>query len=207
MNYGEVKATFLGILNRKDITPTLTETFISFGIQRAQRVLRVPAMENIATYTVDETWARYIPIPDDYLRMVSLKTDASGNDPTELRRGSLQVAMKASTYPGIPSVYARDGGNFVIGPAPEAGTVLYLTYIANFDNLVADTDSNWLTDVCPDVVIYGALSRAADYYLDDRKGLFEETFAVSVNELNEQALEEESVGMAMRPAYFIDGDM
>ena len=45
MNYGELKTHFEALLNRSDITSSLTETFISQGISRIQRQLRTPLNE------------------------------------------------------------------------------------------------------------------------------------------------------------------
>ena len=42
--------------------------------------------------------------------------------------------------------------------------------------MVANTDENDLAAVAPDLIIYGALGYAADYYLDERRDIFEAKF-------------------------------
>jgi hypothetical protein len=52
-------------------------------------------------------------------------------------------------------------------------------------------------------LVYAALSYAADYYVDERKPAFEETFARIYGELVEQAtaIEMNQSGLAISPAY------
>ena len=45
MNYGQLKEHFNDLLNRSDITSTLTTRFIDQGIARIQRQLRTPLNE------------------------------------------------------------------------------------------------------------------------------------------------------------------
>ena len=52
MNYGTLKSHFNDLLNRSDITSTLTERFIDQGIARIQRQLRTPANEKKKTYQI-----------------------------------------------------------------------------------------------------------------------------------------------------------
>ena len=52
MNYGTLKSHFNDLLNRSDITSTLTERFIDQGIARIQRQLRTPLNEKKNDYTV-----------------------------------------------------------------------------------------------------------------------------------------------------------
>ena len=50
MNFGDLKAHFNDLLNRSDITTTLTTRFIDQGIARIQRQLRIPANEKVKNY-------------------------------------------------------------------------------------------------------------------------------------------------------------
>ena len=48
MNYGDLKTHFNDLLNRTDITSTLTTRFIDQGLARIQRQLRIPTMEKLS---------------------------------------------------------------------------------------------------------------------------------------------------------------
>jgi len=55
MSYLDVKNQFTALLNRRDLTSTLTTTFLNYGIQRIQRNVRVPAMERVVEMTTGGT--------------------------------------------------------------------------------------------------------------------------------------------------------
>lgn len=197
MNYGEVKKQFQAMLNRRDITPSMVENFCKQSIQRAQRLLRVPASEDTVLETVEDTFDG-LDIPGDYLKLVSL----SVND-NELSRVNLNTANFWALQ-GCPKFYARDNGKFIIGPRPYAGDTIKLVYSRDFSSLVADEDSNFLTEIAPDVIVAGALSAACDFYTDPRKASFEDTFVKSIVDLNNQAFEDELTNAVIAPAHNLD---
>ena len=57
-------------------------------------------------------------------------------------------------------------------------------------------------EVAPDLIIYGALTFAADYYLDERAQVFESKFQTFLAELQEQANDQELNGgiQAIQPS-------
>lgn len=201
MFYGDLKTNFQGLLNRRDITPSLTNTFMGFGIQRIQRELRVPAMEKKAIATTDGS--PNILVPGDLLQIISILYSTAYTQ-NKLVRVDLQSALRSAQQPGDPTVYTRDVSNFVVGPCPPAGTPLSITYYADASNLSADTDHNWLTDGAPDLLIYAALSRAADYFLDERKKLFEETYKQIGEAWQQMALQDELENASISPQWSCD---
>lgn len=196
MNYGATKAQFLAVLNRRDITPTLTENFVKQAIQRAQRLLRVPAMEESVEITFN-TSDEAVDIPGNLLQVVNVFFDD-----TKLTKTDIGFVRQKRQYVSNPSHYAREDGQFVIGPVPINAGVVKISYYSDFSDLSADADSNWLTDIAPDLIIYGALSFAADYYLDNRRDSFEQRFQEALMELTIQAqMDELAAGAAVTPAY------
>lgn len=205
MNYGDVKTNFKKILFRQDITPSQVDVFMQNAIQRIQRNVRVPAMERLVSITVDSNWTGKIAVPGDFLRLISIRTDV--NDFTEsLRRADIGEVLRDVNTPGIPQWFAREGPYFWISYQPSQGTNFYIYYHADSSSLSADTDTNWMTDVAPDLLIYGALSYAADYFLDnERRDYFEQRFQQIVADLNGMAIDDElSGGSEVMPAYHID---
>lgn len=198
MAYLDVKTQFLGLLNRRDITPSLTDTFMQFGIQRIQRELRVPAMETVVQVTTGGT--AQVSVPGDLLQVISLHTNDSVYQ-NKLIRTDLQTILRYSKIPGSPEFYYREGGTFYIGPYPPTGTVVWINYYADVSTLTADTDTNWLTEVAPALLIYAALAYAADYYLDDRKGLFETSYQQIADQLTSMAQQDEVENASVSTAY------
>lgn len=198
MAYLDVKTQFLGLLNRRDITPSLTDTFMNFGIQRIQRELRVPAMEKVVQVLTDGT--AQISVPGDLLQIISLHTNDEVYQ-TKLVRTDLQSILRYSKIPGTPQFYYREGATFYIGPYPPSGTSVWVNYYADVSSLTADTDTNWLTEVAPALLIYAALAYAADYYLDDRKGLFEGSYQQIADQLTSMAAQDEVENASVSSAY------
>ena len=200
MTYAELQTYFRSLLNRRDITATLAKQFLQQAIQRAQRTLRVPGMEVNFAYTVDDTYTKAY-IPGDFLSLNYIYVEEGG-----LQKASLAgVRALARAETGVPRFFARNSNYWEFGPAPQAGTVITINYEANASNLVNDEDTNFLTDIAPDLIVYGALSYACDYYIDDRASVFEARFLQIIEELNMQANEEDLSGEpAIRPAYSMD---
>lgn len=204
MNYGQVKTHFEAILNRSDITTQLTETFIDQGIARIQRQLRSPINERTANYVITAQTGSII-LPNDFIEIISLYMDDK-----ELSRITMsryrQLNVSAAT--GTPKYFTREVQRLRLHPEPTSGT-LTLYYYCDFPALVNNTDTNDLTLVASDLLIYAALTYAADYYLDERAGIFEEKFNQIMLELQEQSNDQELNGgtQTVSPSYRYDGDL
>ena len=203
MNYGQTKAQFAAILNRRDITASLTETFVKQSIQRTQRILRVPSMEKSTIIAVAKGDVG-VDVPGDLLQFINLFWNTSDTDANwkKLRSYDIGDVYAMRKEPGPPKYFSREGGQLVLGPAPDAAGFVRIDSYSDFSNLSNDTDTNWLINIAPDIVIYGALSYAADYFLDNRKDAFEERFVTGVAELMAQNdLDVFTAGASMSPAY------
>jgi hypothetical protein len=198
MAYGDVKTQFLGLLNRRDITPSVTDTILGYALQRIQRKVRVPAMERIVSVTCDGS--SLIPVPGDYLEVISLNTNDQSSQ-TKLVKSDLQTILTKANYPGNPTVYHRVGPNFHIGPYPPDGTLIWIHYYADAPALSADTDENWITEIAPQLLVYAGLSYACDYFLDDRKGLFEATYLQLEDELEQMGLEDDLINSSIGSSF------
>ena len=198
MNYGDIKTHFEALLNRSDITPTLTTNFIDQGIARIQRQLRTPLNENIVTYTIT-TQTPSVTVPNDFLEIISLYFGAS-----ELNRIPVAKFRPLANNPvtGNPTVFNRQQQDLQLWPQPTSGT-LTLYYYGEFAPMVLNTDENALAAVASDLIIYAALTYAADYYLDERGQLFEEKYNQFLAELQQQGDDQELNGgtQSIQPAY------
>lgn len=198
MQYLQLQTNFSSILNRRDLTPTQLNAFMGMAIQRIQRKLRCPAMEKIIIVTMDSTGI--IPVPGDLLELIDITFNSSDLQ-RKLTRVDHQTAIRLNNIPGQPTSFYRSGSQYLIGPAPPAGCIAYISYYADASGLAADTDHNWLTDACPDLLIYGALSYAADTFLDERGDKWEARFQGIYSELDLMAKNEELIGASISPAY------
>lgn len=198
MNYGDLKTHFESVLNRSDITQSLTTTFIDQGIARIQRQLRTPLNENKTDYTISGATAS-ITLPTDFLEIISLYQGQYELDRIPMAR---YRQLQQQGAQGNPRFFVREQEKLLLHPVPTTGSVT-LYYYAEFPALSANTDTNNLTTVAPDLATYAALTFAADYYLDERGTIFEEKYQTFLSEVQEQANDQELNGgsMAIMPAY------
>jgi len=198
MNKGQIRAHFKALLNRSDCADALADTFIDQAISRIQRNIRIPPMERQQAYTINSAAPQEsIILPADFLEIIDIYFDN-----TSLSRVPMRtiLEMTKGNDVGSPEFFAREQGSLVLYPRPTVGT-LYLNYYGQFSDLVADTDTNDLTSIASDAVTYGALAYAADYFIDERGGLFEQKLNTFLSELQQQANDAETSGtvQAIRP--------
>jgi hypothetical protein len=195
MNYGELKTHFQSILNRRDLTTSLRSTFIDMAISRIQRELRAPLMEKSVEVTIGEDYDG-LEIPSDYIALVALTVV---DEEIKLQRVDLEVAQLEAINQTYPRVFARQGGKWVLGPTPTEDTVIRIDYFAELGALSEDTDENNLTIVAPDLITYGALVYAAEYFLDRRLEAFENRYQSTLMAIQGQADYDELSHSVMRP--------
>ena len=199
MNYGDLKSHFNDLLNRSDITSSLTTRFIDQGIARIQRQLRTPLNEKKKDYTITGQ-ASALTLPTDFLEIISLYANEF-----ELRRITMskyRQLVSPSSYTGNPQYFVREQEKLKIFPEPTTGTVS-LYYYGEFDAMSADSDENKLAEVAPDLILYASLTYASDYYMDERSTLFEQKYQQFLSEIQEQSNDQELNGgpQSIRPSY------
>jgi hypothetical protein len=210
MNYGEVKSQFVGLMNRRDLTSntTLQDTFLQQAITMAQRQLRVPAMETYADITWGVAYTNSeLPIPSDLLQLIGI-TYSDASTSYQLRKVDVGQALRAAKGVDSPNVYARRASKWVLGPEPPEGASIRIDYFQEFPALALAADTNWLTQIGPDVIYHGACALACVYYKDNRKAGFEELYSKSLSELQLQADADELTGSAqVSPAHSFDDSL
>ena len=182
MNKAQIRSQLKGILNRNDCTDEQADSFIDLALSRIQRTLRIPPMEKQQDYTSNDVGDNLLVIPNDFL---SMKYIWSGS--TMLEYKDFATFLKIPDSTGLPQYYTRVRGGILVKPIPPVDTEISIVYYGEFDDLLSDTSENSLTNFAPDLLVYGGLSFAADFFVDDRKPLFEDRYAVIYNEVEEQA--------------------
>ena len=117
------------------------------------------------------------------------------------------VEMKVGGAQGTPKYFSRQDTEFLIYPYPTSGSVI-LNYYASFPALVLDSDTNDLALIASDLIAYGALSYAADHFLDERKAAFESGYQTFMLELTAQSNSADVSGtvQAIQPSAQFDLD-
>lgn len=195
MNKLGIRNQIKGLLNRNDFTDDQANIFIDQAIARIQRTLRVPSMEKTVVFTATSNSPGLLTLPTDFLQLKHLYTDAS-----TVRYVDLSEYINTQDQPGnAPRIYTRIQGGLQVKPSPAVGYKTYMVYYGEIPDLVNDTDSNFVSEIAPDLLVYGALTFAADFFLDDRKDTFEATAVRIYEEVTTQAIEMEFAqeGMAI----------
>lgn len=191
MNKLGIRNQIKGLLARNDTTDPIIDNFIEMAVAKIQRTLRVPPMEKSDITVVAEESPGTIILPNDFLRLKHLFTV---NLPRNYSIEYVDPAtfMQTQDAPGnTPKIYTRIQGSLLLKPTPPVDLQLQLIYYGEIPDLVEDTDTNFLTEIAPDLLIYMALTYAADYYIDDRKDLFAQTADTAFQQLMDQSYETE----------------
>jgi hypothetical protein len=207
MNYGELKAQFEGLLKRRDMTPTQSDTFLQQAISRTQRVLRVPPMEKSISITYDGVTftGGQLPIPNDYLKLINITVN---DEPEPLRGSDLASVLRLVKYSNgsVPTKY-RSAWRLLghRGTASRRRQVSHrLLHGVQFS---LELDRQQLPDVsADDLVIYAALSYAGDWFVDKRAADWEAKFLRIKGEIEDMAATDELVNAQVSPAYFFPED-
>ena len=140
-----------------------------------------------------------INLPSDFLEAIDLYYDHTAM--TRLPMAEM-AAIKQGNEVGTPAYFAREQGALLVYPHPASGEIT-LNYYATFTPMVADADESILAATASDLIIYSALTYAADYYLDERSPVFTDKYLGFMTEIQEQANDEETSGtlQSIRPAY------
>jgi hypothetical protein len=211
MTLGELKAQFKAMLNNSVVikSDALVSTFINQSIMRIQRELRVPFMEKQILYTIPGSYTK-LSIPADLLELIAIMvdTDQDGILEYQLRRTDLTRVVSMSQMPGMPPrVFTRQGGSWILGPTPAAGSQVLIHYYAEFTALTDDSSTNTCLKVAWDAVLYGALSAACDYLVDERAATYEGRYTQVTKQLQDQAdADELAADAVVAPALQLDTD-
>lgn len=199
MNYGQIRTQFKAILNRSDCSDALADTFISQGILRSQRLLRIPANEKQSLETVAGGFTGHT-LPSDLMEITSVLVDDRVVSYLPLKRW---VDYPESAN-GTPEVWTRDGSVLRFKPAPSVGAEIVVNYYGAFEPFATDGVTTKLSTIAPDLVIYGGLVYASDYFLDERKAAFEDRYTSIAAELQAQGYDNDGPGQ-VQPAYALEG--
>lgn len=180
MNYGELKAAFKDHLNRSDLTDAQVVQYLKMSFARLQRNLRIPAMERIATYT-STAQAQNVPVPEDLLEIQAIFQNGKPLDPLPVRQFMLQPVV------GEPRHYCRIRSSIFFRPYIPADAPLDVLYYGEFSAFTSDADQNELSAIAPDIIMYGALSYAGDFFDHEKTEAWDAKFVTLAEELNNQA--------------------
>lgn len=199
MTLDQLKAKFTGLMNRRDLAAnsTLIQDFIDQTVMRIQRELRCPAMEKGVLVTIDSGYKGLV-IPSDFLELIQIIPQ---NTMRSIKKCNITKALQLATVIDDPTEYCRQGGVWVLAPSPGLADVIRIDYYAELAPLVAGTDTNIIATIAWDLIVYGALSAAADWFTDKRAATFEGRYQQILAALQAQGDDDELDTAVMQPCY------
>ncbi|OZI26712.1 hypothetical protein CAL26_05160 [Bordetella genomosp. 9] len=153
-SYTALTTSIAGWIKRKDQQARIPD-FIALFEARMNRVLRTTNQRKYAALTV---YGGSVVLPDDFLEPIAIDDGKDGlNFMTTLQFGPSQVEN---------GFYAIEGGSILV--SGDTGLV-NLRYYARIPSLTADMPSNWVLANHPDAYLFGALTEAEPYLLNDAR--------------------------------------
>jgi hypothetical protein len=167
-----------------DVTEGLKNTFVQSCEAEIRRKLRVRQMETSATLTQS---AQSTALPTGFIQFRSVaytgtyKRDLDFLPPARFRSSGI-----LDSSGGDPSAYTIEGDNLVVAPW-SVSVDLHGVYLAMFDALSGDTDTNWALTNAYDLYLYGSLKHAAIWAQDQGATVqYATLFNQIVTELNRE---------------------
>jgi hypothetical protein len=182
-NYSTLKSTIADYLNRADLTSQI-ETFIQFAEADLNTRLRCREQIVRAEATSD---AEFVQLPADWLEAINLHI-VGGQQPLRyVTLDEADIINKEQIYTA-PHFYSLMNGAIEIIPEPSDDIDIEMIYYSKITSLSNANTTNWLLTKAPDVYLYGALTHAAPFLMDDQRiPVFAQIYLARV-----QALQDES---------------
>ncbi len=182
-NYSTLKSTIADYLNRADLTSQI-ETFIQFA--EADLNTRLRCREQIVRAEATSS-AEFVQLPADWLEAINLHI-VGGQQPLRyVTLDEADIINKEQIYTA-PHFYSLMNGAIEIIPEPADDIDIEMIYYAKIPALTDVNTTNWLLTKAPDVYLYGALTHAAPFLMDDQRiPVFAQIYLARV-----QALQDES---------------
>jgi hypothetical protein len=196
-------------MNRRDMAAnaTLTSSFLNNAMMRVNRELRCPANESWVNITIQASGYTGVTVPTDYLELIGLFWTSSTDWNVRIRNARLEKVLNYAQFQtDKPLLFARQGGQWILGPSPSPGDIIALGYYAEVPPLVNPTDTNIISIIAWDLYTYGALAYACEYYNDKRKDMFEARYQQILSDLNEQGEDDELAEMQIQPTHSYPDD-
>lgn len=175
-------------------------TFVPNFVQNCeQRFYRSPKnwgkwMEQSLSSTISSS---VIAVPSDYLQLRVAYVNGSPSSRLEfVSLEQLYGRFPRGSDTGIPQWIARDGTNFVFGPAPDSDYTIKGSYFGKptaLRSYAGDAAAHWLILNAPDLLLYGALLEAEPFIKNDsRMAVWSAMYAAAVKDYRDMIVAEYS---------------
>mgnify|MGYP003325222986 FL=1 len=182
-DYDTLQSAIADWLNRADLTSQI-QTFIQLAESDLNTRLRTREMIVRAQATSDE---EFVQLPTDWLEAINIQL-VDGKSP--LRYVSMDQADIIVARQEFTSVtfYSIMDSAIELVPAPSDDVEIEMVYYKKIPALSDTNTTNWLLTKAPDIYLYGALSHASPFIMDDqRMPMFAQLYLARTESLNDES--------------------
>ena len=158
-NYSNLQTSIANFLARDDLTTEIVD-FIALTEADFNRRLRIRAMENSSSFTIDSETET---LPTGFLQARSFVIPTNPKTALQFMTPFHQAETQGSSETGKPRAYSIEGTNFRFSPTPDASYTATLVFYKAFDALSVSVATNHILTNHPDVYLYGALYFASTF--------------------------------------------
>lgn len=180
-SYADLQTSIANFLARDDLTAQIPN-FIQLAEARINRELETREQEKRVQATLvagDE----YIALPTDLREVREVKLNTSPLTVLSYASPTGLDTQYSSNGQGKPQGYSIVGKEMKVRPVPDSGYTMEIIYIGNVDTLSA-VSTPTLFIRSPDLYLYGALTEAYVYLLDEQRAAqYDEKFTRAINEV------------------------
>lgn len=187
-SYDALKAEALAYLNRIGHTQLEAEipTFISLAQKRIFRSLRVLEMLTVAPFTLTGPTTTLPVALADVLEVKAI-VFSSGNTPKTINPQALLTVLALQQTVGDPLYYAITANGLHVGPAPHNNVATYFVYYSKPAEITEAVQTNLLTQIAGDLLLYAVLWEAALFQKDDNRApVYKNRYLETLQELHDQ---------------------
>ncbi len=150
-----------------DVSDAQVQEFIGLAEAHFQRNVFTPDREAAYSLSAD---AGSEALPTDFWGFKSGPYVDGSPDVvlTRVTPGELR-AMFPTSSTGIPTHYAIEGTNILLGPVPSSAQAIKGTYYTTITPLSGAATSNWLLLAHPDLYLAGSLAEAFSFSMDEAR--------------------------------------
>jgi len=180
-SYADLQTSIANFLARSDLTAQIPD-FIQLAEARINRELETREQEkrSQATLTAGD---EYIALPTDLREVREVKLNTSPLTVLNYMSPTGLDSEYSSNGLGKPKGYSIVGKEMKVRPVPDSAYTMEIVYIGSVDTLSATT-TPVLFLRSPDVYLYGALTEAYVYLLDEQRAAqYDEKFTRAINEV------------------------
>jgi hypothetical protein len=165
--YSDLKTTIANYLARSDLTSQIPD-FIRLAEVRLRRNLRIRQMLKLA-YTSATGGDSTVGLPTDFLEMRNLYLNTNPEQPLNYLSPSVFTRNARTQESGRPIQYTILADEIQLAPTPDTNYTVYMLYYAAPTFMSDSVSTNAFMSVCPDLLLYGSLSEAEPYLMNDNR--------------------------------------